>query len=273
MNLGGGIGGLLNLKQDDADYAYLYDGKGNVETVLNASQSVVAAYRYDQFGVLLANIGSLEQPYGFSTKRYNAPVGMMQYEFRNYFPELARWDRRDPLGEQSGLNLYAFVGNNPVNWVDPFGLAIKYPGLEKNAQAMAELNGKIQGYLDFLPGWLLEMLLPVNPQDIVTDAAMNLVCPLNINSGKNLTNKSIKELIDKIASDHARKHNPRMLIEDIVELISEVIQRGDQKLLPGGREAYYDDLTGRIVILDPLHPHGGTSFLVGREYFNNLMPR
>lgn len=29
---------------------------------------------------------------------------------------------RDPLGEAGGVNLYAFVGNNPVSWVDPWGL-------------------------------------------------------------------------------------------------------------------------------------------------------
>ncbi|GAK50180.1 YD repeat protein [Candidatus Moduliflexus flocculans] len=47
---------------------------------------------------------------------------MVQYEFRNYLPHLKRWMTRDPLGEADGLNLYAFVGNNPVNWVDPWGL-------------------------------------------------------------------------------------------------------------------------------------------------------
>ena len=47
---------------------------------------------------------------------------MIQYEFRNYLPAIGRWMTRDPLGEAGGLNLYAFVGNNPVNWVDPWGL-------------------------------------------------------------------------------------------------------------------------------------------------------
>ena len=49
---------------------------------------------------------------------------MIQYEFRNYLPAIGRWMTRDPLGEAGGLNLYAFVGNNPVNWVDPWGLTI-----------------------------------------------------------------------------------------------------------------------------------------------------
>ncbi len=89
--------------------------------MLNASQAVVAAYRYDPFGTLLAKTGTFDQPFQFSTKRYDARIGMVQYEFRNYLPAIGRWLTRDPLGEAGGLNLYAFVGNNPVNWVDPWG--------------------------------------------------------------------------------------------------------------------------------------------------------
>jgi len=64
-------GGLLNLKQNGSHYSYLYDGNGNVDAVLNASQAVAAAYRYDPFGNLTAKTGTLNQPYGFSTKRYD----------------------------------------------------------------------------------------------------------------------------------------------------------------------------------------------------------
>jgi RHS repeat-associated protein len=122
LNLGGGIGGLLNLKQGGQDYAYLYDGKGNVAAVLDGSQAVVAAYRYAPFGKLLAQTGSLTQPFGFSTKRYDAQTGLIYYGHRYYSPTIGRWTTRDPLGEVGGMNLYAFVGNNPVNWVDPWGL-------------------------------------------------------------------------------------------------------------------------------------------------------
>ena len=32
------------------------------------------------------------------------------------------WLSRDPIAENGGINLYAYVGNDPINWVDPFGL-------------------------------------------------------------------------------------------------------------------------------------------------------
>jgi RHS repeat-associated protein len=34
-----------------------------------------------------------------------------------------RWLSRDPIAEQGGINLYGYVGGNPVNWVDPLGLS------------------------------------------------------------------------------------------------------------------------------------------------------
>src|SRR5204863_101464 len=38
-------------------------------------------------------------------------------------PSLQRWTTRDPIGEAGGINLYGFVGNNPVSYVDPLGLS------------------------------------------------------------------------------------------------------------------------------------------------------
>ena len=38
---------------------------------------------------------------------------------RFYFPEISRWLSRDPIGEQGGLNLYAYVGNSCIHNIDP----------------------------------------------------------------------------------------------------------------------------------------------------------
>jgi RHS repeat-associated protein len=50
-------------------------------------------------------------------------VHAVGYWGRMYDPNLQRWIQRDPIGEQGGINLYQFVGNSPINFVDPFGLA------------------------------------------------------------------------------------------------------------------------------------------------------
>src|ERR1700738_1676589 len=58
---------------------------------------------------------------------YHARSGLYLAPYRAYNPSIGRWLSRDPLGEKGGLNLYAYVGNDPVNRVDPFGLFPRGP--------------------------------------------------------------------------------------------------------------------------------------------------
>jgi len=120
----GGIGGLLELGQGGQRYSYLFDGKGNVRSLLDENQGVAATFSYDEFGNLMVKGGTLDQPFQFSTKRYNEKTGLSYYGYRFYSPVLGRWINRDPLGFGGGdLNLYGFVKNDPVSWIDPLGLA------------------------------------------------------------------------------------------------------------------------------------------------------
>jgi RHS repeat-associated protein len=121
IDMGGGIGGLLNLRQGGQEYSYLYDGKGNVTALIDSAQSVVATYTYDTFGNLMSKTGSLNQPFQFSTKPYDEKTGLSYYGYRFYSPAIGRWINRDPLGEEGGINLYGFVGGNPVTFKDPNG--------------------------------------------------------------------------------------------------------------------------------------------------------
>ena len=47
---------------------------------------------------------------------------LVYYGYRYYQPNFARWLSRDPLGVSVGMNVYGFVGNNPLMFVDPLGL-------------------------------------------------------------------------------------------------------------------------------------------------------
>ena len=128
LNKGGGIGGLLNLRQGGQDYYYLYDGKGNVTALLDLTQAVIQSYTYDTFGLLMFKAAVFDQPFQSSTKRYEEQTGLSYFGYRFYSPAVGRWMTRDPLKEIGGMNLYEFTLSNPVNFIDPMGLSPASPG-------------------------------------------------------------------------------------------------------------------------------------------------
>jgi RHS repeat-associated protein len=121
----GGIGGLIAVVDGLDTYYFAYDGNGNVGQVIDAAFCAIAAsYQHDPFGNLIKSDGAYanDNPFRFSTKYHDDETGFVYYGYRYYMPELGRWISRDPLATSGGLNLYAFIKNNPYKRVDPFGL-------------------------------------------------------------------------------------------------------------------------------------------------------
>jgi RHS repeat-associated protein len=156
----GGIGGLLaRTSQAYADASmggnsfYHADGNGNITTLINSSNAVVAKYLYDAFGNTLSKSGLLADAnlYRFSSKEWHANSGLVCYLYRYYDANLQRWLTMDRLGESGfetcrihkaprlrnygrdtvetveGPNLYEFVKNNASHYYDSFGLGLGDP--------------------------------------------------------------------------------------------------------------------------------------------------
>lgn len=128
----GGIGGLLARTDNGqliagssfATALYHADGNGNITALIYTNQLFAAKYLYDPFGNILSMSGPLvpANTYRFSSMEYYEKADMLLYLYRPYFVSLQRWPNRDPIGEAGGINLYDYVGNNPVNFYDPLGL-------------------------------------------------------------------------------------------------------------------------------------------------------
>jgi RHS repeat-associated protein len=125
----GGIGGLLARTANPqfptfATALYHSDGNGNVTCLVYTNQTVAAKYLYDPFGNTLAQYGSLAEAnvYRLSSKEWSSKARLYYYLYRFYDPNLGRWLNRDPIQEAGGLNLYDYVGNDPVDFVDTDGL-------------------------------------------------------------------------------------------------------------------------------------------------------
>jgi RHS repeat-associated protein len=70
-------------------------------------------------------------------------MGMADYGYRYYDPLTGRWPSRDPIGENGGMNLYAFVINDPIYWVDLLGLASEEGSYESCGCDRKEINKMI----------------------------------------------------------------------------------------------------------------------------------
>ncbi len=106
-----------------SNYYYTRDHLGSVrELTTGTSATVLARYDYDPYGVQTQLSGTMTADFGFTGLYYHQPTGLILAPYREYSSNLDRWLSRDPLGEDGGINLYGYVGNNPVYWVDPTGL-------------------------------------------------------------------------------------------------------------------------------------------------------
>ena len=82
--------------------------------------SVDTEYEYGPFGEVIRSSGTYANAnsFRFSTKYLDVETGLYYYGYRHYDSATGRWLSKDPIEEQGGLNLYAFVGNRAINFVD-----------------------------------------------------------------------------------------------------------------------------------------------------------
>ncbi|HET7461048.1 MAG TPA: RHS repeat-associated core domain-containing protein [Longimicrobium sp.] len=104
-------------------YYYTTDFPGNVVALINKNRQVVARYTYDDFGHSTAPVDSTGgQPLRYAGRELDSATGLYYVRARWYDPDLGRFVSEDPVGLEGGLNLYAYVDDNPVNGRDPSGL-------------------------------------------------------------------------------------------------------------------------------------------------------
>jgi len=131
----GGVGGLVSITFRDAsgspETRYPgFDGNGNLVLLADESGTVTAAYEYGPYGELWRASGpdAGRNPFRFSTKYRDAETALYYYGHRYYSPDYGRFISQDPIRESGGLNLYAFVNNNPTNYYDYLGMFFDFGG-------------------------------------------------------------------------------------------------------------------------------------------------
>jgi RHS repeat-associated protein len=131
--------------------AYLgKDILGSIRSVSNSQAGLEDRYEYDAFGKPYK--GDLENgmSLGYTGKPYDAATGMYDYGYRDYKPENARFTTVDPV--RDGANWFSYVNNDPVNWVDLWGLTASDKESDAKTGAYSNTTNKIIGAAEMFIG-------------------------------------------------------------------------------------------------------------------------
>ena len=176
----GGVGGLIAISYHGSittNCFAAFDGNGNIAALINAADgSVSANYEYAPFGEVVRSTGPLARnnPFRFSTKYQDDESDLLYYGYRYYNASTGRWPNRDPKEEKGGLNLYGFVGGNPIEALDILGLFdISWQGniTDQQKQAIEDSIRRVQMRTSVLIGQVEDQI------DALNDARKKCPCP------------------------------------------------------------------------------------------------
>src|SRR5712691_240503 len=115
------------MEKNGATYRILSDHLGSPRLVVDATTgAVVQRLDYDAFGQMLMDTNPGFQPFGFAGGLYDQHTKLTRFGARDYDPAIGRWTVKDPILFSGGdTNLYGYVFNDPINFIDPWGLTTK----------------------------------------------------------------------------------------------------------------------------------------------------
>ncbi len=114
-------------------YYAVKDHLNSVHALIDESGNTVMSVAYNAWGTPLNSSLSIQNSsfqlrYLFQGRERSLATGLYNFRARWYSSDIGRWLSKDPIGLEGGLNLYVFCGNNPVNFVDPWGFQRGYMG-------------------------------------------------------------------------------------------------------------------------------------------------
>jgi RHS repeat-associated protein len=105
---------------------YLTDALGSTVEQTGASGATEEQYIYSPYGSQSASGMTTTNSYAYTGREFDG-LGVDYYRARYYNPTTGRFLSEDPMGFAGGINLYAYAKNNPVNFLDAFGLCSTLP--------------------------------------------------------------------------------------------------------------------------------------------------
>jgi RHS repeat-associated protein len=117
-------------------YYLSYNHQGTLKAITNQMGQILKELEYDSFGNIInetyfdtngntiTSNPNLDIPFTFAGGLYDKDTKLIKFGYRDYDSSIGRWITKDPIDFEGGdSNLYGYVLGDPVNYVDPWGLA------------------------------------------------------------------------------------------------------------------------------------------------------
>ncbi|MGW6027400.1 NHL domain-containing protein [Streptomyces sp. NPDC055099] len=133
----GSNGSPAYLIKNGRTYCIISDQLGSPRIIFDAQTGhIVQQLKYSPWGEITEDTRPGFQPFGFAGGLYDPALGLLRFGLRDYSPRTGRWLTKDPVGPlKGGLNVYAYVHNDPINLSDPSGLWAAGPVVSVSAEA------------------------------------------------------------------------------------------------------------------------------------------
>jgi len=116
-----GIDETYSRTDSNGTTSYLTDALGSTVGLSGSTGNTVTGYNYDAYGNTTTTGTTSANSIQYAG-RENDGTGLYFNRARYFSPKLGRFISRDPIGLDGGINTYAYVGGNPINYIDPLGL-------------------------------------------------------------------------------------------------------------------------------------------------------
>ena len=144
-----GIDEPLAIEQKGKTYYYHADGLGSITALTDSKGKVVQRYDYDSFGKLKKHGDKVKNTFTYTAREWDKEIGLYYYRARYYDAKVGRFIGKDPfpglLNLPQTLNLYTYVGNNPLKFIDPFGFSEAIFNPNTGMIVITDRNGNVLG--------------------------------------------------------------------------------------------------------------------------------